>query len=216
MNKDVPEWKSQGSIVVLSGDVLRDDNEEELSEEQRARHQQEKEREYWKEFTDWKSQKRQLQPVFEEDPTHEQVGKGSGELSCAQTLFRIDSTAALPLCPRNAGGFSNRADAACADEAICRRVQPVSHLASTRYREYIGNVVLGMPENRRSTPLNGEVRQLPTLFGVTCADSCRHGEGRVLSRAPGETPLRSPFEGAEARFCVCAAWETDWASWKRL
>jgi hypothetical protein len=52
MNKDVPEWKSQGSIVVLSGDVLRDDNEEELSEEQRARHQQEKEREYWKGFTD--------------------------------------------------------------------------------------------------------------------------------------------------------------------
>jgi hypothetical protein len=49
---DVPEWKSQGSIVVLSSDVLRDDNEEELSTKQRERRQQEKEREYWKEFTD--------------------------------------------------------------------------------------------------------------------------------------------------------------------
>lgn len=53
MSKDVPEWKSQGHIVVLSSDVLGDDEGEKLSPKQRSRRQKEKEREYWKEFTDF-------------------------------------------------------------------------------------------------------------------------------------------------------------------
>jgi len=52
MNEDVPEWKSQGPIVVLSSDVLGDDEGEKLSAKQRSRRHQEKERAYWKEFAD--------------------------------------------------------------------------------------------------------------------------------------------------------------------
>ena len=77
--------------------------------------------------------KRQLLPVFEEDATHRQVGKSSGELVHAQALFRAASSEAGPTGPTNTSSLRIRTDGSSDDETVRRVVQRSCHLASTRY-----------------------------------------------------------------------------------
>jgi hypothetical protein len=86
-------------------------------------------------FSDfWKSFEATASSVFEEDETHRQVGKSSGELACAQALFRATVTEASPTGPANPSSLRVRTNGLSHDETVRGVVQRSRHLTSTRYR----------------------------------------------------------------------------------
>ncbi len=77
--------------------------------------------------------KRQLLPVFEEDPTHRQVGKSSGELACAQAFLRAPAAETGQIRQTDASGLPVRTNGSPDDKAVRGVVQRSRHLTSTCY-----------------------------------------------------------------------------------
>ena len=57
---------------------------------------------------------------------------------------------------------------------------------------------LSLPRRGKQAPPQGKMSH--ETHRVTCADRCRHGEVRVLSRAPRKTPLSAFKRWSEGRF----------------